>query len=59
MKCWFFGAVQYSEFVDDLYGNLGIIVHPFAGALGPEFILTVDSDRLRRARWVKMFIGRE
>ena len=23
------------------YGTLGIIVHPFAGALGPEFILMV------------------
>ena len=24
------------------YGTLGISVHPFAGAMGPEFILMVD-----------------
>ena len=41
------------------YGALGIIVHPFAGALGPEFILMVDNDQLRRARGVRGFIGRE
>ena len=35
------------------YGILGIILHPFAGALGPAFILTVDSDKLRRAEGVK------
>ena len=32
------------------YGTLGIIVHPFAGALGPELILIVDNDQLRGAR---------
>ena len=30
------------------YGTLGIIVHPFAGALDPELILMVDDDQLRR-----------
>ena len=27
------------------YGTLGVSVHPFAGALVPEFILTVDNDK--------------
>ena len=27
------------------YGTLGISFHPFAGALGPEFILMVDKDQ--------------
>ena len=41
------------------YGIFGIILHPFAGALGPVFILTVDSDKLRSAGGVKRFLGRE
>ena len=40
------------------YGTLGVIVHPFAGALGPEFILMVDNDQLRRTREVRGFLGR-
>ena len=35
------------------YGTLGIIVHPFAGAWGPVFILMVDIDHLRRTRGVR------
>ena len=27
------------------YGTLGIIFHPFVGALGPEFILMGDNDQ--------------
>ena len=34
------------------YGTSGIIVHPFAGALGPEFILMVDNDQFRRVEWL-------
>ena len=34
------------------YGTFGIIVHPFAGALGPAFMLMVDNNQLRRARGV-------
>ena len=41
------------------YGTLGIIVHPFAGAWGPEFSLMVDNDQLRRTRGVRGFFGRE
>ena len=39
------------------YGTLGIIVHPFAGAWDPGFILMVDNDQLRRARGVRGFLG--
>ena len=35
------------------YGTLGIIVHPFSGALYLEFILLVDNDQFRRARGVR------
>ena len=31
------------------YRVLGIYVHPFAGSLGPEFILMADNHQLRRA----------
>ena len=41
------------------YGTLGIIFHPFAGALGPEFILMVNNDLLRRDILVRGFLGRE
>ena len=41
------------------YGTLGIIVHPFSGALGPEFIFMVDNDQLRRVRGVRGFLGCE
>ena len=40
------------------YGILNI-VHPFAGALDPEFILMFEYDQLRRARGVGGFLGRE
>ena len=36
------------------YGTLG-----FAGTLGPEFILMVDNDQLRRTRGVRRFLRRE
>ena len=42
-----------------LVWTMDIIVHQFAGTLGPEFILMVDKDQLRRARGVRGFIGRE
>ena len=50
MQCWFFGVVQNGSLtgVQYGYGTLGIIVHPFAGALDPELILMVDDDQLRR-----------
>ena len=38
---------------------LGIIVHPFAGVWGPEFILMIDNDQLRRTRGVRVFLGCE
>ena len=38
------------------FGTLGIIVHPFPGAWGPDFILMVNNDR--RDREVKEFLGR-
>ena len=38
---------------------LGIIVHPFAGEWGTEFILMIDNDQLRRTRGVRIFLGRE
>ena len=41
------------------YGTLGIIVHPFACALGPEFIFMVDHDQLRKATRVRGLLGRE
>ena len=41
------------------YGTWGIIVHPFACALGPDFILMVDNDQLRRATMVRGFQGHE
>ena len=37
-SCTVFRGMQYG------YGTLRIIVHPFAGELGPEFILMVDND---------------
>ena len=30
------------------YGTLGISVHPFTGALAPEFTLMVNIDKLQR-----------
>ena len=50
------GSLTYMQYG---YGTLGIVVYPFAGALGPEFILTVDYDRLRRTRGICWFLGRE
>ena len=41
------------------YGTFGISVHPFAGARGPEFILMVFNDKLRRAKGVRGLLGRE
>ena len=38
------------------YETLDIIVHPFAGEWGPEFILMVDNDQLRRDRGVIGFL---
>ena len=55
-------SVQNGSLTDMQYGYrtfLGIIVHPFAGSLGPEFILMVDNDQLKRARRVRRFHGRE
>ena len=42
-----------------LFGTLDIIAHPFAGALGPESILMVDNNQLRRARGVRGLLGHE
>ena len=39
------------------YGALGIIVHPYASALDPEFILIIENDQLRKARGVRGFLG--